>query len=79
MKSYFAEKSKPHDISDNLIIGSDTWLLKEARGNTLFDKFLFNSIKLTYKCLRLLFRIVLGKSGRDNLWTYKNISFRSFL
>jgi hypothetical protein len=34
--------------SDTLIIGNDKWLVKETRGNTLFDKNYYN----TYYCLR---------------------------
>lgn len=62
-----------------MVIGSDTWLLKETRGNTIFDKFILNSIKLTYKCIRLLYRLALGKTRRDKLWNDRKITFRGFL
>ncbi len=80
MTSYLEEKIKlqEHDY-DTFVIQKDTWLLKEIKGNTLFDKFIINSIKLTYRCIRLLFRITLGKGRRDKLWNDRKITFRGFL
>ena len=79
MKSSFEEKSKSQAKSESVVIGNDEWLLKETKGNTLFDKFLLSSLKLTYKSIRFLYRIALGKTKRDKLWNDRKITFRGFL
>jgi FkbM family methyltransferase len=66
-------------LSDQDHIGTNTWLLKETRGHTLFDKFILNSLKVIYKGLRFLLRILLGKKRRDKLYAEKEINFRDFL
>jgi FkbM family methyltransferase len=80
LTSYLEEKIKLQgNDSDTLVIENDTWLLKESKGNSLFDKFILNSIKLTYRCIRLLYRIALGKTRSDKLWNDRKITFRGFL
>jgi FkbM family methyltransferase len=80
LTSYLEEKIKLQgNESDTLVIENDTWLLNESKGNTLFDKFILNSIKLTYRCIRLVSRIALGKTKRDKLWDNRKITFRGFL
>jgi FkbM family methyltransferase len=61
-------------------IGSSTWLLKETKGATIFDKFVLNSLKAIYLGSRIFLRIVLGsKERRDRLYTERGINFRDFL
>jgi FkbM family methyltransferase len=66
-------------LTDQNHIGSNTWLLKETKGATLFDKFILNSLKVIYLGLRFLLRILLGKKRRDRLYAEKEINFRDFL
>lgn len=54
-------------------------VLKESKGNTLFDKFILNSIKLAYRGIRLFYKIKLGETKRDKLWKDRKITFVSFL
>ncbi len=49
---------------NNLDIGSDKWLLKETKGNTFFDRFILNLIKLSYLSIRILLRLSLGKKKK---------------
>ena len=80
MTSYVEEKIKPQgNDSDTLVIENDTWLLKESKGNTLFDKFILNSIKLAYRGKRFFYKIKLGETKRDKLWKDRKINFVSFL
>jgi len=67
------------DNNNNLGIGTGKWLLKETKGNGLFDKFILNFIKLSYVCSRILLRVILGKARRDKLWKVKKITFHDFL
>ena len=67
------------DNFGNSQIGSDRWLLKETKGNSLFDKFILNSIKYSYLCLRIILRVILGKRKRDKIWSNKKITFSDFL
>ncbi len=64
---------------NNLDIGSDKWLLKETKGNTFFDRFILNLIKLSYLSIRILLRLSLGKKRRDRLWFDRKITFHNFL
>jgi FkbM family methyltransferase len=64
---------------NNLDIGSDRWLLKETKGNTFFDRFILNLIKLSYLSLRILLRLILGKTRRNKLWFDRKITFHNFL
>jgi FkbM family methyltransferase len=85
LKSSFEEKIEPQVNNFHTLVNeNDRWLLdemilNESKGDSLFDKFILNSIKLTYKCIRLVSRIVLGKTRRDKLWKSKKITFRAFL
>src|SRR5688500_12433550 len=64
---------------NNLYIGSDRWLLKETKGNTFFDSFILNLIKLSYLSIRIMCRLILGKTRRDKLWFDRKITFHNFL
>jgi FkbM family methyltransferase len=57
----------------------DRLLLKEAKGATKRDKFVFFCIRNVYIGLRILSRIALGKKKRDKLYLERGISFRGFL
>jgi hypothetical protein len=66
--------------TEKISIGSSSWLLKETKGATLFDKFLLNSLKAAYLGSRIILRIVLGsKERRDRFYIKKGINFRDFL
>jgi FkbM family methyltransferase len=62
-----------------LIVGSSSWLLKEAKGANLFDKIVLTSLKIMYLGARVLIRIALGKKGRDKFYIDKKINFNDFL
>ena len=57
----------------------DRLLLKEAKGATKRDKFVFFCIRNIYTGLWILSRIALGKKKRDKLYFERGISFRGFL
>jgi FkbM family methyltransferase len=67
------------NISHQYTVGSGSWLLKEAKGATLFDKFVLASIKGIYICLRVLLKILLGKERRDRFCIDRGINFNDFL
>ena len=79
MQAHIDENNKSYNKPDNIVIGSDRWLFKETKGNTLFDKFILNSIKLTYRGSRFLIGVALGKTKRDKLWNKRKITFHGFL
>lgn len=54
------------------------WLLKESEGLTYSDRFTLFLIKLTYLCLRLLLRLILGKESRDRLYIKHDLDFGAF-
>ena len=60
-------------------VGSNAWLLKEAKGARLFDKSVFLLLKVIYLGTRVLLRIVLGKKRRDRLYLERGINFEDFL
>jgi FkbM family methyltransferase len=66
-------------ISEPDPVSIDRLLLKEAKGATKRDKFVFFCIRDTYIGLRILIRIALGKKKRDKLYFERGISFRGFL
>jgi FkbM family methyltransferase len=57
----------------------DSLLLKEAKGASTKDRFVFFCIKNIYLGLGVLTRIVLGKKKRDSLYSQKRINFIGFL
>ena len=67
------------NLNQHLRVGSSSWLLKEAKGATLFDKFVLTSLKAMYLGARVLIRIVLGKNRRDRFYINKKINFSDFL
>jgi FkbM family methyltransferase len=60
-------------------IGSSSWLLKETKGATLFDKSVLTILKSIYIGMRVLIRIVLGKKRRDKFYINNGINFNDFL
>ena len=65
--------------SDQASIGSNAWLLKEAKGGRLFDKSVLLLLKVIYLGSRVLLRIVLGKKRRNRLYDERGINFKDFL
>ena len=66
--------------TEKIIIGSSTWLLKKTKGATLFDKFILNSLKVTYLSSRIFLRILLGsKDRRDRFCNKRGLNFKDFL
>jgi FkbM family methyltransferase len=66
-------------ISEPDPVSIDRLLLKEAKGATKRDKFVFFCIRNIYTGLRILIRIAVGKKKRDKLYFERGISFRGFL
>jgi FkbM family methyltransferase len=66
-------------ISEPGPVSIDRLLLKEAKGATKRDKFVFFCIRNIYTGLRILIRIAVGKKKRDKLYFERGISFRGFL
>src|SRR5919202_2520385 len=66
-------------ISEPDPLSIDRLLLKEAKGATKRDKFVFFCIRNIYTGLRILIRIAVGKKKRDKLYFERGISFRGFL
>jgi FkbM family methyltransferase len=62
-----------------LAVGSNSWLLKETRGCSFFDKLVLDSFKIIFLGARILLRIILGKRRRDRLWNRRGITFSDFL
>jgi FkbM family methyltransferase len=57
-----------------------SWLLKKTKGATFYDKFILNSLKVTYLGTRFFLRIALGgKERRDRFYIKRGINFRDFL
>lgn len=66
--------------TERINMTGNSWLLKETKGATLFDKFILNSLKVSYLGARIFFRVVLGsKERRDRFYIKRGISFRDFL
>ena len=65
--------------SNHSSVGSNAWLLKEAKGARLFDKSVLLLLKIIYLGTRVLLRIVLGKKRRDRLYLERAITFIDFL
>ena len=66
-------------ISEPDPVSIDRLLLKEAKGATKRDNFVFFCIRNIYTGLRILIRIAVGKKKRDKLYFERGISFRGFL
>ena len=60
-------------------VGSAAWLLKEAKGARIFDKFILIFLKVIYLGSRVFLRIILGKKKRNRIYTEREINFKDFL
>ena len=60
-------------------VGSAAWLLKEAKGARIFDKFILIFLKVIYLGSRVFLRIIVGKKKRNRIYTEREINFKDFL